>query len=155
MHQRVARISEVQATAGELARTLDRLHGVAVCRSAEPEAVELWFMSGGRWLQPQRFSLAEAAGAGRSMDQRLRELIGRLEASASPDLQHLAILMRWHQSSWRDGEWLSFDAMEKVPYRKLVNAIGRVSKVPKANDQNKAGDGTLESGSEIRPGIAS
>jgi hypothetical protein len=41
-------------------------------------------------------------------------------------MEHLAILTRWHGSSWRDGEWLPFDAVEKIPYRKLVNAIGRV-----------------------------
>ena len=41
-------------------------------------------------------------------------------------MEHLAILTRWHGSSWRDGEWLGFESVEKIPYRKLVNAMGRV-----------------------------
>src|ERR1043166_1096402 len=39
LHQRVERISEVQALSGELARSLEALAGVAVTRSAEPASV--------------------------------------------------------------------------------------------------------------------
>ena len=46
---------------------------------------------------------------------------------ASPDPEHLSILVRWHGSSWRDGEWLAFDSLDRIPYRKLVNAIGRIA----------------------------
>ena len=28
---------------------------------------------------------------------------------------------------WRDGEWLPFPALDRVPYRKLVNAISRMA----------------------------
>jgi hypothetical protein len=45
----------------------------------------------------------------------------------SPDLEHLAILVRWQGSSWRDGEWIGFDSFEKIPYRKIVNAVARVA----------------------------
>ncbi len=45
----------------------------------------------------------------------------------APNLEHLSILVRWHGSSWRDGEWLGFDSLKNIPYRKLVNAIGRVA----------------------------
>ena len=42
-------------------------------------------------------------------------------------VEQLAILSRWFYSSWRDGEMLIFDDWEKIPYRKLVNAISRVA----------------------------
>lgn len=123
MHQRVEKIAAVQALGGELARTVDRLSGVAVVRAPVCEAVDLLFLLGGRWQEPVRFSLGEA---GASMDQRLRERAQALPAGGPPNLEHLAILARWHGSSWRDGEWLGFESIEKIPYRKLVNAIGRV-----------------------------
>jgi hypothetical protein len=61
------------------------------------------------------------------MDRRLRELCAGISPGASPDLEHLAILVRWQGSSWRDGEWIGFDSFEKIPYRKIVNAVARVA----------------------------
>lgn len=126
LHQRVERISEVQALSGELARSLEALAGVAVTRSAEPGNVDLWFLISGCWQEPRRLSLSESAGAGQSMDHRLREVAGGVRPQGSATWEHLAILVRWHGSSWRDGEWIGFDSLQKIPYRKLVNAIGRV-----------------------------
>ena len=124
LHQRVERIREVRAMAGELARSLDSLNGVAVAPSADPDAVELWFMLGGSWIASRRLPLA--GGAGQSMDHRLREILAELPAGSAPQPEHLSILLRWHRSSWRDGEWIPFESLDRFPYRKLVNAIGRV-----------------------------
>ena len=124
LHQRVSRIHEVQALSGDLARPVEHLSGVAVAPSSESDAVELWFMLGGSWQEPRRFLLAE--GAGQSMDHRLREVAATLAPAEASNPEHLAILLRWHGSSWRDGEWIGFPSLEKIPYRKLVNAIGRV-----------------------------
>jgi excinuclease UvrABC nuclease subunit len=132
MHQRLTRIREVQASGGELARSIAELNGIAVTRSANGDvtgagAVELWFLVGGSWQEPRRLSVSEDAAA-ISMDRRLREIVATVKASAAPNLEHLSILMRWHNSSWRDGEWIGFESLDKIPYRKLVNAIGRVHK---------------------------
>ena len=128
LHQRVARIAEVQAAAGELGRALDQLAGVAVLPSSAPESVDLFFLIGGCWQEVRRLSLSEIAGAGQSMDHRLRDLIAALEPRGGPNLEHLAILMRWHGSSWRDGEWIDLESPSKIPYRRLVNAIARVGR---------------------------
>jgi hypothetical protein len=83
-------------------------------------------------------NLSETIGVGSSLDRRMRELVAsvaaqeaaaqeRDPADADPDLEHLAILVRWQGSTWRDGEWIGFDSFEKPPYRKLVNAMGRVA----------------------------
>jgi hypothetical protein len=127
LHQRVEQIIEVQKLSGELATSLNRFAGVAVTPSAELETVELWFLLGGCWQERQRLSLSETAGAGYSLDRRLREMTATLETKGKPDLEHLSILVRWYGSSWRDGEWLGFESLEKIPYRKLVNAISRVA----------------------------
>ena len=127
MHQRASRIAEVQALAGELTRSIDSLCGVAVTPSAAPDCVDLWFLAGGRWQEPRRVTLSETAGAGQSLDRRMREIAAGIAPSGEPNLEHLAILVRWHGSSWRDGEWIGFESFDKIPYRKLVNAIGRVA----------------------------
>ncbi|HEX5431592.1 MAG TPA: hypothetical protein VFW83_06480, partial [Bryobacteraceae bacterium] len=132
LHRHVLRIAEVQALSSELARPLDRLAGAAVVPSATSGAVDLWFLAGGMWLEPQTIELSETAGAGQSLDRRMRELAGGLTFAKEPNLEHLAILVRWHGSSWRDGEWIGFDSFEKIPYRKLVNAIGRVASAGRA-----------------------
>jgi hypothetical protein len=64
-----------------------------------------------------------------SLDQRVRELV----ASIAPVMplaerqEHIALLARWHYSTWSDGEWIGFPSLDQVPYRKLVRAISRVS----------------------------
>jgi excinuclease ABC subunit C len=129
MHQRLTRIHEVQTSGGELARSILELNGIAVLRSVNPEVVELWFLIGGAWQEPVRLSVTEAVAAV-SMDRRLREVVATIaeKSPTAPNPEDLSILMRWHSSTWRDGEWLAFDSLAKIPYRKLVNAIGRVHK---------------------------
>ncbi len=135
LHQRAERIGDVQALAGELARSVDRLAGVAVTGSAAADAVDLWFLAGGRWQEPRRVMLSETSGAGQSLDRRMRELASGIVPAAEPRLEHLAILVRWHGSSWRDGEWIGFESFDKLPYRKLVNAVGRVAAARPATAQ--------------------
>jgi excinuclease ABC subunit C len=139
LHQRIARIADVQALAGELARPIDRLAGVAVTGSTAQECVDLWFLAGGRWQQPRRVSLSETIATGSSLDRRMRELVSSIAPegiapSGEPDLEHLSILVRWQGSSWRDGEWIGFDSFDKLPYRKLVNAMGRVAASARASE---------------------
>ncbi|HEY4363171.1 MAG TPA: hypothetical protein VGN17_19535 [Bryobacteraceae bacterium] len=127
MHQRASRIADVQALSGDLAASLDHLAGVAVVPSPEPDSVDLLFLARARWQAPLRVPLSETAGAGQSLDHRIRELTANLSFSGEPKLEHLSILLRWHSSNWRDGEWIGFEALDKLPYRRLVNAIGRVA----------------------------
>jgi hypothetical protein len=105
------------------------LFGVAVTPSGETGAVALWFMLQGGWLPVRFFSIA-LEGQVRSMDSRLRDLVATLH----PDRlafrerqEHLAILARWFYSSWRDGEWVRFDSIDKLPYRKLIGSISRTA----------------------------
>ncbi len=130
LHARVERILAVRALAGDLPRALDQLTGVAVLPSSEAGAVELWFLSCGAWQEPRRVRVAQSEGAGGSLDKTFRELVAEVPRKGSPNAEHLAILARWYGSSWRDGEWIGFDSWDKFPYRKMVNAAGRVLKHP-------------------------
>jgi len=125
-HQRFQQAEEVLKLAGDLARDVRNLHGVAVTRSAAPDAVELWFLRSGSWLAPQRIDLRDQV----SLDHRLREAVSKPEGeplSARTKHEHMALLVRWYHSSWRDGEWLVMDSPVAAPYRRLVNAVHRVA----------------------------
>ncbi len=128
-HARYEKVQQVARMRGELADRIDRLCGVAIQPSALPETVDLWFLMAGAWLRPVRFPLA-IGGQMVPLDQRLRELSGSLtepRISRKEREEHLALLARWYYSSWRDGEWLGFEGLDSLPYRKLVRAISRVA----------------------------
>jgi len=125
-HKRLERIQAVLSERGDLAGDIDRLYGVAVAPSLKPDSVLLWFVCQGAWQPPVEFKLTSMV----SLDQRLRELVASIQPVMPPlaELQeHLALLARWHYSSWSDGEWIGFPGLDKAPYRKLVRAISRVS----------------------------
>jgi excinuclease UvrABC nuclease subunit len=129
-HARIEKVQEVLRLRDGLAVDTDHLCGVAVTASEEPGAVELWFVVAGSWQPPVRFGFEVVEGRAISMDHRLREVVAAIEPrslAAQERQEHLALLARWYYSTWRDGEWLPFPALDRVPYRKLVNAISRVA----------------------------
>ena len=132
-HKRMERIEKILALRDDLAQDIDRLWGVAITRSVEVEAVELWFLAGGVLLPARRFPLTAPGGEIVSMDRRLRETSAALDpprVTLKERQESLALLARWYYSSWRDGELLQFESPEKIPYRKLVNAVSRVANGP-------------------------
>jgi excinuclease ABC subunit C len=126
-HKRLEKIEGVLRLKDELVADIDRLSGVAVTASLDPGAVELWLVHRGAWQQPLRF---EVAAPSVSLDLRLRESIAAIEwktPGVRERQEHLALLARWYYSSWREGEWLAFESVEAVPFRKLVRVISRVA----------------------------
>ncbi len=141
-HKRLERIQSVLGLRGNLVCDIDRLYGVAVAPCLTPESVSLWFVWQGAWQLPVQFPIASAsAGSMTSMDQRLRELVGSIQPVMPPlaeRQEHLALLARWHYSTWSDGEWIGFPAFDQAPYRKLVRAISRVSQKAMESQQNES-----------------
>ena len=130
-HKRIEKIQEVLGLRDELARDIDRLNGVAITPSVEPQAVELWFVLQGAWLPPHRITFELVDGKPVSLDHKLREAASTLAPppqNMRERQEYLALLARWYYSSWRDGEWFAFDSLESLPYRKLVHAISRVAR---------------------------
>lgn len=125
-HKLFEQAQQAVAARDALATDIDRLHGVAVVSSAEPDAVRLWFVFEGCWQEPLDLALRSDV----SLDRRLREVAAGLrpQPAGAPDRQeHLALLARWFYSSWRDGEWLGFESLDRLPYRKLVRMISKVA----------------------------
>jgi excinuclease UvrABC nuclease subunit len=130
-HKRFEKVQEVLKLREGLARDVDRLNGVAITPSLAPDAVEMWFVREGNWHQPRRFSFEVREGKTVSLDRQLRETFAAVmprKLVARGRQEYLALLARWYYSSWRDGEWLSFDSYDDIPYRKLVHAISRVAR---------------------------
>ena len=124
-HGSLERIQAVLGLRDELARDIDRAFGVVVTNAPTAGAVRLWFLLRGCWQPPQDFELS---GISASLDQRLREITAALRperVGVQERQEHLAILARWYYSSWRDAEWIAFDDLDRVPYRKLVRAISK------------------------------
>ena len=130
IHKRMEKAREALAQNEDLARDLDRLHGVMVQRSVAPDAVELWCLHQGYLQSPRRLSLAVEEGRPVSLDQKLREMLAGVRSkrrSPRDRAEQLALLVRWQASSWKQGELLLFEDWAQAPYRKLVRAISRVA----------------------------
>ena len=131
LHKRVEKVQDVLKLRDELARDIDRLNGVAITHSIDAAAVELWLVRDGNWQTPQTFRFEVQEGKPLSLDHQLRNAFAQVEArkpTVRERQEYLALLARWYYSSWRDGEWLSFETYDDIPYRKLVHAISRVAR---------------------------
>ncbi len=132
-HKRLEKVQHVLRLRDELAQDIDRLYGVAVMPSAAAGALELFFVLRGCWQPTLRLDFEVAEGKSVSLDQRLREMVSSFRENSVPlreRQEHLALLARWYYSSWRDGEWLGFESLAELPYRKLVRTISRVAAQP-------------------------
>ena len=130
LHRRLERLDAAIGALDPAARDIDRLHGVIVQRAADPSAVALWPLRQGYLLDPVALSL-RSDGKQTSLDSRLREALEgpaltRPEDDAAARQDSLGLLRRWMSSSWRQGELIVFEGLDRIPYRKLVNAVSRV-----------------------------
>jgi hypothetical protein len=110
------------------AADLDHWHGVVVQKGAERGSIALFPVHEGL-LQPKIELQLQLAEAG-SLDQRLREALENgafRQGSPIEQEDSMAIVSRWLYSSWKDGEFLRIESFSAIPYRKLVNAVSRVS----------------------------
>ena len=130
-HKRFEKVQDVLRLRDELARDVDRLNGVAITPSLEHDAVEMWFVRDGAWCAPQRFGFEVHEGKPVSLDHQLRDTFARVtpgKLTVRERQEYLALVARWYYSTWREGEWLSFDSYGEIPYRKLVNAVSRMAR---------------------------
>lgn len=129
-HQRYQKVELVVKLRDELATELSHLCGVAVLPSLSPGCVELRYFLRGAWLPPIEFQTAASSGEMVPLDRRLRDAAAPLEEprlTIRERTYHVALLVRWFYSTWRDGEWISFSSLAEIPYRRLVRAVSRVA----------------------------
>lgn len=131
-HERVQKIEESLVWRDEMARSVDDLHAIAIVPGYGARAVELGWLRGGYWhgFRSLDFQTGED-GRPVSLDSRLREIAAGIPAAREcpPTVrtEELAVLSRWFYASWRDGEMIVIDDWDKMPWRKIVNAVSRVA----------------------------
>ena len=136
VHKRIEKVQSAIAVRDKVIAGVQQFHGVAVTRAAGPDSVNIWPIYSGYWqppislyLPPNQFQEA------RSLDSMLRErLQAALESPAASGnrLEQMALFSRWYYSSWRDGHWFSFEALNQLNYRRMVKAISDLLKPPPA-----------------------
>ncbi|HEU0141763.1 MAG TPA: hypothetical protein VFQ79_18720 [Bryobacteraceae bacterium] len=129
-HSRYEKVQAVLALRDDLASDVRRIHGVCITPSVADNAVELWFVVKGCFHSRSRFEVGASSSGMVPLDARLRQVLAGLAPSKCLPRhrdENLALLSRWYHASDCDGEWLPFEDLSQVPYRKLVNAIHRVS----------------------------
>ena len=140
-HKRYEKVLEALKLRDDLACDVDHLNGVAIARSAAPDAVEMWFVRDGAWQRQQRFGFEVHEGKPVSLDRQLRETFAAVESrklTQRERREYLALLARWYYSTWRDGEWVGFESWEEIPYRKLVHAVSRAAHGETTDRRRKA-----------------
>ncbi len=139
MHKRIEKVRDALKQRPDLATDLDRLHGLVVQRARSADAVELFPVWRGFLLPQISFSFEVVEGKPVSMDARLREALAAIEFTAAPARvrgEHLALLARWYYRGTRKGEFVPFESWEKIPFRRLVNAVNRVAHGEENTDEH-------------------
>lgn len=128
-HRRIEQFESVLAGLDETARDLDRLHGVIIQQGVSGDSAVLFPLVKGYLLEPLRLDLS-GHPAQVSLDRRVRELFEESSTEPPDDTAErydsLALLRRWLYSSWRQGEIVVFEGFDRIPFRRVVNAISRV-----------------------------
>jgi excinuclease ABC subunit C len=137
-HKRAEKIEEMMRNRDLMARHVQRLHAIAVAPSWRPGAAEIAFVREGYWYGLYELTFELGEGKPVPLDRRLREMIESqvwAPSTARERQERLAILARWYYSGWCDGELLLFDDWDRVPFRKIVNAISRAARGEKAPNE--------------------
>jgi len=132
-HARLEKLRPVLSQLPEIVHRLDRLVGVVVHPSVQPESVALFRIDAGRIAGPSTFSIQQqmvAGGKTQSMESRVQDTLAALPPAkvktSLETMEHLAILKRWYYRSGRVGEIFFANNKGALPMRRIVRGIARV-----------------------------
>ena len=129
-HKLVGRTKQVLRLRAALSSDLGSLHGVVLQRSAAPSCLQLTAVYRGSLQAPIRLHYDQEAPTTADLNAQIRAALSNfdwLEASTDERQDHLALLQRWHASSFRKGEFVPFADISALPWRRLANAALRVA----------------------------
>ena len=136
IHTRIEKLAPVVSQMREIVGRVDRLEGVVVQPSSEPDTVVLFRIEAGRLNGPIQFPLqhksAERSSKPQSMESRLTEVLAAVPrlppGTALETMEQLAYLKRWYYRSVPVGEAFFADEKGELPLRRMVRGISRVSR---------------------------
>lgn len=135
LHKQVEKMRAATAVRDEVIANVYHLNGIALVRGLHQREFRFWPMVAGQWQDCLRLEISQDDALAKSLDQTLRELLIaglKTPAKHGKRAEDLAIFARWYYSSWRDGQWFPFRAIEDLNYRKLVKQISNLVKAERA-----------------------
>jgi excinuclease ABC subunit C len=133
VHARIDKLKPLLSQLPEIVHRLDRLCGVMIQRSAQPESVCLFRVDAGAIAGPFTFSVQQQlvpGGKSPSMESRVQDALAAFPAAsvktATQLTEHIALLKRWFFRGTRAGEIFFADEKGALPFRRIVRAIARV-----------------------------
>ncbi len=160
LHARHEKVSSVRSQLPEIVQRIDRLRGVLVQPSLEPECVTLFKIEHGCIAQPVTLNVASRQIVGNvktpmSMEARISEALATVPdpepQSAQQWMEHLALLKRWFYRTSKTGEAFFSDEKGELPMRRIVRGVSRVYKgeKPQADLSESARDYWVNRGKEM------
>ncbi len=129
-HRLLAKTKEALRLRGELSREVGMQHGMVLQRSAKEAFLELTPLYKGSLQESIRVGWGGGEPSTAAVGALLRDALADrdwIEAPPAENEEHLALLQRWHASSFRQGEFVPFPDMAKPPIRKLAHSAQRVA----------------------------
>ncbi len=129
-HRLLSKAQDALRLRGALSREVGTHCGIVFQRSPERASVELTPLYRGSLQEPIRMHWPDEPSAAAFRATIRWELANGTwsESTSREKEEHLALLQRWHGSSFREGEFVPFSSMEEPPLRKLANAAMRVAR---------------------------
>ena len=132
-HGALAKATDALRLRDGLSRDLGELNGIVLQPSAAPRAVEVTPVYRGTMQSGARIAWEPQEPKAAYFAERFRAMLANArwsEAAPAVRADHLALLQRWHGSSFRKGEFVPFAQVDTPPIRKLANAALRLASDP-------------------------
>jgi excinuclease ABC subunit C len=163
LHAQLDKLKPVVAQLPEIVHRLDRLDGLMIQPSPQPDSVTFFRIQGGCLSDPITFTLkveTESAPGPRkphSMESRVMDVLSAAimpSCSRQETMEHLAILKRWYYRSSKLGEIFFAEENGELPMRRIVRGISRVfrGEKPAADLSETARDYWINRGREAELG---
>jgi hypothetical protein len=163
LHAQLDKLKPVLSQLPEIVHRLDRLDGLMIQPSSQPDSVTFFCIQAGCLSEPITFTLkveTESAPGPRkphSMESRVMEALAApppSSCSRQQTMEHLAILKRWYYRSSKLGEIFFAEDNGELPMRRIVRGISRVfrGEKPAADLSETARDYWINRGREAELG---
>ena len=105
------------------------LCGIALTKGAGTSTFRLWPMVNGLWRESVQIKVEDGVTP-EDLAEKLQTSVANFLAetgdAAGDAAYHLAILVRWYHSSWRDGHWYPMRSGTKPSVRRISRAALRL-----------------------------
>jgi hypothetical protein len=126
LHRMVARVKEIAKGRDDLVCDARELGGLALTKGAGERVFRLWPMVRGLWRPSRELKVEENAtpeSIAGELQAWLPSVTTTLTETEGDVGEHLALLIRWYYSSWRDGSWYPFSSDRRFNFRRVGRTI--------------------------------